>query len=279
MKKLIILFLTVIATSAINAQTSAETANQKKLITIGHLNYATSNSVANVLTGVLSGRIITQDQSYMPAVRNGIVKGLSFVRRFIYKDVPPEQLRKEAQESGTTGYIADCTVTSLGSYLDIKSSSKTMYGSVTFSISLKNAVTDEVVTTKQFDEYYGLYGPTILPENAINNAIDYATSDVAVYFSSMFPFQGSIIEKGGSKSDKQKEVYINLGNNWSVYVGQKFHVYTVQYIAGREAKREIGKLKVKEVMGEDISFCKVTSGGSEIKKQLDQGATVIVVSQ
>ena len=55
-------------------------------------------------------------------------------------------------------------------------------------------------------------------------------------------------------------------------------VYSVKTIAGREAKSQIGKLKIEEVEGEDISLCKVQSGGKDIKEALDSGQKLQVIS-
>ena len=49
-------------------------------------------------------------------------------------------------------------------------------------------------------------------------------------------------------------------------------------IAGREAKSQIGKLKIEAVEGDDISRCKVQSGGKEIKAALDAGQKLVVMS-
>jgi uncharacterized protein YbaA (DUF1428 family) len=58
----------------------------------------------------------------------------------------------------------------------------------------------------------------------------------------------------------------------------RFAVYSVKTIAGRSAKRELGVIKVVEVMGDDISLCKVKSGGKNIKAALEEGETVVVMS-
>ena len=55
-------------------------------------------------------------------------------------------------------------------------------------------------------------------------------------------------------------------------------VYSVKTIAGRYARKELGKLKIKEVMGDDISLCKVTGGGKNIKAALDEGQTVVAIT-
>ena len=55
-------------------------------------------------------------------------------------------------------------------------------------------------------------------------------------------------------------------------------VYVIKNIAGREAKSQIGKLKIEAVEGDDISLCKVQSGGKDIKAALDAGQQLRVVS-
>ena len=55
-------------------------------------------------------------------------------------------------------------------------------------------------------------------------------------------------------------------------------VYEVKTVAGREAKSQIGKLKIEEVEGSDISRCKVQSGGKDIKAALDAGQQLRVMS-
>lgn len=50
-------------------------------------------------------------------------------------------------------------------------------------------------------------------------------------------------------------------------------------IAGKEARTIIGRLKIEEVDGDEISLCKVTKGSDKIKTALDEGQTLMVVSR
>ena len=59
------------------------------------------------------------------------------------------------------------------------------------------------------------------------------------------------------KKDKQKTVYIDLGSREGAFAGIHMGVFIVKTIAGREARQQIGKLKVETVLGDDISLCKV----------------------
>jgi hypothetical protein len=55
-------------------------------------------------------------------------------------------------------------------------------------------------------------------------------------------------------------------------------VYQMKTIGGHEAKSQIGKLKIEAVEGDDISRCKVQSGGKDIKAALDAGEKLVVTS-
>ena len=53
-------------------------------------------------------------------------------------------------------------------------------------------------------------------------------------------------------------------------------VYVIKNIAGHEASSQIGKIKIEAVEGDDISLCKVISGGKDIKSAIEAGATLRV---
>ena len=95
----------------------------------------------------------------------------------------------------------------------------------------------------------------------------------------MFPLRASIVEKGEAKKNKQKEVYIDLGAPDGVYKGLQFDVFLVKTIAGKEAKTMIGRLKIEEVEGDEISLCKVIKGADKIKTALDEDQTLLITSR
>ena len=55
-------------------------------------------------------------------------------------------------------------------------------------------------------------------------------------------------------------------------------VFVVKNVAGREAKSQIGKLKILALEGDDISRCKVQSGGKDIKAALDAQQRLLIIS-
>jgi hypothetical protein len=105
------------------------------------------------------------------------------------------------------------------------------------------------------------------------------TSNVRSYYKHLFPVYAKVEEIGEAKKDKLKELYIDLGSNFGVVKGDEFNVYTITTIGTKQARSEIGRVKVTEVMGEDISRCKVNKGSDKVKAALDQGAQLQLVSR
>jgi hypothetical protein len=99
---------------------------------------------------------------------------------------------------------------------------------------------------------------------------------VRSYLDQCYPLRANIVEGAREKKDKQKEVYIDLGNHNGVYEGLHSGVYLEKQVAGKIAERQIGKLKIIEVQGPDISLCKVQSGGRDIKAAIDAGQNIVV---
>ena len=94
-----------------------------------------------------------------------------------------------------------------------------------------------------------------------------------------FKMEGTILEVNSEKKGKAEEVYINLGSMNGVKEAQKFTVYAIREVAGREAKKEIGRLTVKAVEGDDISLCKAQKGGEEIMKAIRDEQPIKIVSR
>lgn len=272
----ILLLLFVVASFAQDATPQLD--NSKKNVVLGTVKFVASTSVGTAILEALAKQVSIQDKSYMPALQAGIARGLSYGRRIMFKEMPLAQLKDELAAAGddTPIYEINATVSNLGTRIELKKDVKYYTGFASVTLSLKNVLTNEVVTSPKFAEEYTNYG-NITAENVVNQAIGYITYDVAKFLNNRFPVSGSIIEPGGTKKDKQKEVYVNLANNWRIPKGEKMAVYSVKTIAGREARKNIGTIKVTEVMGDDVSLCKVTKGGDVIKAALDGGEKVVVI--
>ena len=115
-------------------------------------------------------------------------------------------------------------------------------------------------------------------DKAIRDAIGRLSGRVSSWLNKYRPIQANIIEGAAVKKDKQKEVYIDLGSSEGAFEGLHMGVYEIKTIAGREARSEVGKLRIEAVEGDDISRCKVQSGGKDIKAALDAGKKLRVLS-
>lgn len=291
MKSLKILIISLALFSFLTA-TAQKERNTIYRIGVGELIYTpptegckTTSVLKDVAEVLLSGQTTKQQPQYAEAVRACLMNGLSKVNLFHPSDgfVSQTDLSDGIPSFFVDGTIANISIVSRS---ETKKDSKgnkhtdTSYRSnVSVTVNLKNPADGSVVDSRTFtisdsDLYWMTSG-----EKAMTNALERLTSKVADYYNRMFPLYASIIEKGESKKNKQKDVYIDLGAGDGAYKGQQFDVLTVKTIAGKEARTVIGRLKIEEVEGDEISLCKVTKGSDKIKTALDEGENLMVVSR
>lgn len=291
MKALKILIVALAFFSFLSASAQKER-NTIYRIGVGELIYTpptegskTTSMIKDVAEVLLSGQTTKQQPQYAEAVRASLMNGLSKVILFRPSDGFVSQTDLS---DGTPSFFIDGTIANI-SIVSRSETSKdgkgnhhtsTSYRSnVSVTVNLKDPADGSVVDSRTFtisdsDLYWMTSG-----EKAMTNALERLTSKVTDYYNHLFPLQASIIEKGESKKNKQKDVYIDLGTGDGVYKGQQFDVFTVKTIAGKEARTVIGRLKIEEVEGDEISLCKVTKGSDKIKTALDEGQNLLVVSR
>ena len=291
MKSLKILIVSLFLFSFLTA-TAQKERNTIYRIGVGELIYTpptegskTTSVLKDVAEVLLSGQTTKQQPQYAEAVRASLMNGLSKVILFRPSDgiVSQSDLADGIPSFFIDGTIANISIVSRS---ETKKDSKgnkhtdTSYRSnVSVTVNLKDPADGSVVDSRTFtisdsDLYWMTSG-----EKSMTNALERLTLKVADYYNHLFPLNASIIEKGESKKNKQKDVYIDLGAGDGVYKGQQFDVVTVKTIAGKEARTVIGRLKIEEVEGDEISLCKVTKGSDKIKTALDEGQTLLVVSR
>lgn len=291
MKSLKILIISLAFFSFLTA-TAQKERNTIYRIGVGELIYTpptegrkTTSVLKDVAEVLLSGQITKQQPQYAEAVRASLMNGLSKVILFRPSDgiVSQTDLSDGIPSFFVDGTIANISVVSRSETTKDGKGNKhtdTSYRSnLSVTVNLKNPADGSVVDSRTFtisdsDLYWMTSG-----EKAMTNALERLTTKVTDYYNHLFPLQASIIEKGESKKNKQKDVYIDLGASDGAYKGQQFEVFTVKTIAGKEARAIIGRLKIEEVEGDEISLCKVTKGSDKIKSALDDGENLIVVSR
>jgi hypothetical protein len=237
-------------------------------------------TLAKVLDALLTGQVSKDQSKYQDAVRAAVVKGLSQSHRIIAID---GQLSKDEAALPNAMYI-DGTVSNLSTTSkteNYESDGKTRYRTyhkalIGVTLHFKDAKTDEVFASPAFNLSQWDVSWIETQEGAMMKALEKLSSTITDYCNKWLPLSANVLEGARDKKDKQKEVYIDLGSKEGAYEGLHMGVYTVKTIAGKEAKKQIGRLKIMEVLGDDISLCKVQSGGKDIKAALDTGETLVI---
>lgn len=273
----------------VSAQDTQTNRNQVYNIMLNNVEYthrdeklSASEAVGQILSGVLTGQTSVQASKYEDDVKNAIIKGLSGAHRFRYND-GLAQLKDVVQEGNIvvnaviTNIQAESSTSSLKLKDDVKTST-TYRGIVEAMLTLKDLKTGEVIANPSFGGKGTSFSSYSTSDKAIKEAIAHFATRITAWLNKYSPLQANIIEGTAAKKDKQKEVYIDLGSSEGAYEGLHMGVFQVKKIGGREAKSQIGKLKIEAVEGDDISRCKVQSGGKDIKAAIDAGEKLRVIS-
>ncbi len=280
-RSIVLVTLFIVGTFAGFAQSER---NSKVVIAMNDVKYTVKEqktNVGNVLGKVadfvFNSQITQQRPEFQNNVRASLVKGMANGRRVtaIDGEIPAE-----------ADYIVDASISNISTTSKIetyhvkdKEKTRTIYkGLIGVTLQVKNAKTGEVAVSPSFtvSDYDAAWIETA--EGALMNSMDRLSSYVTNYFNRCFPYKASIIEGAREKKDKQKEVYIDLGSQVGAYSGIHFNVYTLKTVAGKEARQKIGRIKITDVQGQDVSLCKVQNGGKDIKKAIDNGSSLLIES-
>lgn len=280
MKKLFVSTLLLVSfLTTVQAQDKSENAVYNVYLAEAKYTHAeekVDKSVAGQVTAILnaaaSKTTTTEMSGYVPAVGTAVKRAVANFARLALKE-------GDAPQSPAEGDILiTVEVTSLGVSSSYKDGKAKDGGFVKATIALKDLATGEIIGTRAFSEEreVGIYATT--KEKALTNAIDNLQSDVKKYLWELFPASGTVLEASETKKDKVKAVYIDLGSADGVYKGQYFKVMKTGNVGGHATKREIGRLKIESIQGEEVSECKVVKGDEAIKEALDNGSKMTVES-
>lgn len=240
----------------------------------------TATAVLGVIAEVAAGRVSESNyEVYAPSVNAQVKSALTKVRRMLLVESPDAAC--DVRFSGTINHMTTTTETNVREYKDskgkvIKENHLTYYATV--GITLQMTWADGVVQSHNFaTTAYDAIG-MISAEKALQSAIQVLHNKIVKFFNKEYALAANIVERGADKKDKQKEVYLDLGALNGVKEDMHFLVYEVGQVAGRETRKEVGKLRVEEVLGDDICLCKVQKGGKDIKAALDAGKRVMAFS-
>ena len=278
------------AFSALAQDAQQEARNRTYNITLGNVQYAhhdekmsADEAVSKIITGALTGKVSIEATKYEEDVKSAIVKGLSSAYRFRFNN----GLLHVGDVVEEGNLVCDALITNINAKSDSQTYKdkdgnthvNTWYtGIVEAVLTLKDAKTGEVIANPTVGGWGSASSHFDTSDKAVQDAISRLSHQVASWLNKYRPIHANIIEGGAVKKEKQKEVYIDLGSSEGAFEGLTMNVYQVKKIGGREAKSQIGKLRIEAVEGDDISRCKVTSGAKDIKACLDAGDELRVTS-
>ena len=286
-KNLLLVFVAILTSLHVSAQDNG--LNPVYKVQLGDITYQEAESskkvtvgkVLGVIADAAEGRVTDiHNEEYIPLAATRVKQGLTHVRRLQVV----EDDEAETAKYLVTGQITGISATRKLKTYDRKDSkgreykeTKTYYGAVTTdALTFKNLQTGEI-TTSTISGRCSEYSLANSADEAIRSALGELSGNIYEYYNEAYPIRANIIERGTEKKDKTKELYIDVGSR---FVGEDVHfdVLVVGRIAGRETRKEIGRVRIRETLGDDISLCKVQKGGKEIKAAFDNGDAIVAIS-
>lgn len=296
MKKLILaFFMVVIATLNVSAQSNknvffkcatTDLKYSEPTINPEPKGQKTAKVIGAILEG-MAGQATNRENhpEFADAVRQTIAASVNETRRISVID---GYFTEDELNSGMPALVLDGTISSITTTRRFrtveddkgKKRNETEYmAGVVATINLKDVYSGEILKTININSSTYSTSWFATAEKALGHVMKNMRAQITRELDISFPLYANIIEGASEKKDKQKEVYIDLGTTSGVNTGLYFAVCVVKTIAGKEAKKEIARLRITEIMGDEISLCKVTHGGKELKKALDEGLQLSVISQ
>lgn len=284
--KIAALLLVLLLPQAIYAQSDR---NAIFKVAVGEMEYTSKqgketvgSALGTISKAVLLGTVTTQRDNYASSVRASVLSGFGKVRRF---HATEGQFKDGEIKEGTHAFYVTGTINNISTTTELFTPTdksikpyNVFKAQIEVVVHLKDVHDGHIVDTHTFYVNNNDLSWVKTEDKAMNEALIILSSRVTKHYNKLYPLSASIVEPGNVKKDKQKDVYIDLGSKDGAVKGMKLTVYSIKTIAGKEAQKELGAVKIVEVMGDDVSMCQVKSGAKEIKKALEDGLKVIVTS-
>jgi hypothetical protein len=119
----------------------------------------------------------------------------------------------------------------------------------------------------------------LTPESALQSAIQTTVAPLSIYFSSSFPIKLNLVRIEKKKKGKALNVLLDGGSKIGIGVGTKYDSYFIDNSLGKPLPKFIGEIKITRILSEDFSEAKVTDGGRDILKYLNDGKKIICKSK
>lgn len=227
---------------------------------------------------------------YTDIVRNGVIDGIQGTGRLAIVDVNAEvALQIEASRRSDESLVQDSRLVEMrklgadyfliGTISNISTEAKhsdngktTWRATVIANLKVVNVPDATIYAT----ETYTLTTSGTSEEKALSSAAVSIENKMKSFVNVYFPLYGNIIEVKETKKEKLVSCYIDLGFSHGVSSSQAIKVSVIRTIVGRRAEVEIGRLKISDVLADDLSECKVTSGAKEILEAINEGSELVI---
>jgi len=115
----------------------------------------------------------------------------------------------------------------------------------------------------------------LTPETALQNAIQMTDLELREYILSSFPIKVGIAKIETEKKGHALSLILKGGSENGIEKGQTYITKYVDYSLGSPYPKEIGKIKIIEVVNEQFSVAKVVKGGEVILKHFTASDEII----
>ncbi len=213
---------------------------------------------------VLVDKFTKSDQvseDFCKLVRQSVIDGLHKTERFemVADDVVNDGIKTdEVRDYIIKGDVLLCSVAE-----KVKDDKRRQECEMSYSVTIIDVETSNTVGSKTFTHTGG--GEDKTPDEARLSSLTLIASDMRSFLISEFPLEGKFVPMDYEvKGNKLAACYIELGTDLGVKKDDFFTAMIPQMRAGRITYRELGKMRVVEVLDGTLSYCKVTNKGRDI---------------
>ncbi|MEY8585860.1 hypothetical protein [Phocaeicola sartorii] len=135
------------------------------------------------------------------------------------------------------------------------------------------------ISTRNYEETGSASGKDATQYSAIEHSLINVPYEMGLFVENYFKVYGSILKVVSTKREKAKTIYINLGYDDPIKAGLRFDVVENGMLEGHYTETKIGEVRIAEIMGPNISLCKVNKGGATILAALNEGKTLKLISR
>lgn len=222
---------------------------------------------------------------YMEAIRANVLAGFADRGRHQVLDaetlrgIDPyrttETEREEAIRATGARYFVSGAVT------DYMFRHETVGGKPRFMSALRLVLTGVDLKTGNAiePEEFRLAGQGATAEEADAKALGGMQYSLLFYIDRRFKFETQVLRLASPDAKgRLRELYVRCGAAMGVQRKDLFLVYLETDMDGAIAREQIGKLRVKEVLGDEVTKCTVVKGGEQIASAFAAGRPLVVVS-